>query len=558
MRFLHKKKIFNSNDKKIITEGVRFIEDELKASKTNKKLMVRSMLLSEEILVHLLEAVGEDSDISISIRRLFSDTEIVIKARGQELIPTQVDVEGLEDISQLGDEDLQMAIRAILLKSQGEQLKFSYKNGINQIRIMVGQAKKSMLVQTVRAMVLGLIIGLALKHVASPAVTAAVCHNVLEPIKTIFMNALQIIIAPVVFFSIVTCFSQYKNIREIGRIGIKVMGMYTMTTVIAVCLSMAITNIATTEEFGFAKDIFNTDVAINVDAEGTSSVLETIVGIVPANFLSPFIESNTLQIIFLAVLCGLTVGMIGEYSKMLQDFFEACNSLFLTITSLITQFIPLAVFSSLVLIISSIKMQTLASLLGMIGKYLMAIASMLIVYGLLILIFTRLDPIRFYKNNREGMITGFTLASSNAAMPTNIRNCVNKMGIAPKIANFSIPLGATVNMDGTSIFLTIMGLFLARAYGVEVPSASLVSLAITIILLSLGSPGVPGGSIVCLGVVLPSIGVPIEGIGLILAIYPFMDMFNTMLNTTGDVAVAVIVAKSEKSIDTDIFYGQSK
>ena len=155
--------------------------------------------------------------------------------------------------------------------------------------------------------------------------------------------------------------------------------------------------------------------------------------------------------------------------------------------------------------------------------------------------------------NKEGMLTGFTLASSAAAMPTNLRICTDKLGISPKVCNFSIPLGATVNMDGTSIILTVGGLFMAKVYGVEVTDTMLISLVVTIVMLSLGAPGVPGSGLVCLGVVLSTLGVPIEALGLIIGIYPFIDMFNTMSNTTGDVASALIVASSEKLIDKSIY-----
>ncbi len=164
-----------------------------------------------------------------------------------------------------------------------------------------------------------------------------------------------------------------------------------------------------------------------------------------------------------------------------------------------------------------------------------------------------MNPIIFFKKNREGMLTSLTLSSSSAAMPANIQTCTNKLGISPLVCSFSIPLGATINMDGTCIFLTITGLFLARAYGVAVPGAAIVSLAITIILLSLGCPGVPGAAAVCLGIVLADLGVPIEASGLVMGVIPFLDMVITMSNTTGDVAASLIVARSEGLVDLEIF-----
>ena len=178
---------------------------------------------------------------------------------------------------------------------------------------------------------------------------------------------------------------------------------------------------------------------------------------------------------------------------------------------------------------------------------------MLIVYGLAILIVGRLNPLTFFKKNLEGMVTSFSLCSSSAMMPVNMRICTEKMGISPKVSSFSIPLGATVNMDGSCINLTMSALFLAKMYGINVPTSTLISMAVTIILLSVGSPGVPGAGLVCIAVVLRCIGCPLEAVGLIMTVYPFVDLLITMSNTTGDMAATLVVAKSEHLLDERVF-----
>ncbi len=362
-----------------------------------------------------------------------------------------------------------------------------------------------------------------------------------------------LVIGPVIFFSIVSCISQFKDLSELGRIGAKVMGTYMITTVIAVLLSFGIYMVFQPGAFGFALALGENMEAVSFDLNMDTSLLHTIINIVPSNFLSPFLQSDTLQIIFLAVLCGAAIGLVGEHTATLQEFFEACNSLFLTITTILSRLIPLVVFCSVAAMIENMGRASILSIFGYAGIYLIAILCMMLIYGLMVLILGRLNPITFFKKNREGMLTSFTLSSSSAAMPTNMRICTDSLGISPKVCNFSIPLGATVNMDGTCVFLTITGLFLARAYGVTVPQSAMVSLAITIILLSLGCPGIPGASIVCLCVILANLGVPIEAIGLIMGINPFLQMANTMSNTTGDIAASLIVARSEGLLDLDIY-----
>lgn len=218
---------------------------------------------------------------------------------------------------------------------------------------------------------------------------------------------------------------------------------------------------------------------------------------------------------------------------------------------MIARCIPAAVFCSVSLLVIELGGGSLLSVLGAGLTHVLITLCMLCVYGILVLVMARLNPLTFFRKNWEGMLTSFTLCSSSASMPTNLRTCTDKLGISPKVCNFSIPLGATVNMDGTCIYLCVMGLFLARAYGVSVPLSSLFSIAVTIVLLSLGAPGVPGSALVCMSVVLTALNVPVEAIGLIIAIDPLLDMFITMSNTTGDVMAALVVARTEKLLDLE-------
>lgn len=329
--------------------------------------------------------------------------------------------------------------------------------------------------------------------------------------------------------------------------------MYMMTTVVAVFLALGVFMVIQPGVPGFALKQVSDIAAVSVDTNVDTSLLSTIINIIPSNAIRPLLDSDTLQIIFLGVLCGIAVGMIGPYTAVLQELFEAFNMLCQTLTTLIARLIPLVVFCSVAMMASDMDGGSLSSVLGYTLTLILVIGLMIAVYGLLILIMGRLNPLKFFKKSKEGMLTSFTLSSSSAAMPTNMRVCTDKLGISPKVCSFSIPLGATINMDGTCIALTIGGLFLARAYGVAVSGSAMVSLVLTIILLSLGCPGVPGAALVCLGVVLNNLGVPVEAIGIIMAVNPFIDMFVTMSNTTGDMTTALVVAKSENLLDLKMY-----
>ncbi len=551
LKLVNSSRSFSPESESFLEDAMSFIRAALLRLGITKKLVARSELLAEESIVAMKQHAGAGAALRVQVRKFFGDASITLSMLGEEFDPGSKSVTS-QDLPEQ-DEEAEEAIRSILIRSYGEKYKYNHKNHMNRIRILTGQAEQSMLVSTMIALALGLVFGLIAKFVLPQSISNGLAEYLFNPIKTMFMNGLRIVIAPVVFFSIVSCISQFNSILELGRLGAKVMGIYMLTTVIAVILGLGVTRLIQPGEWGFALTAGMQTPSVHIDTNVDTSILSTIVNIVPSNFLAPFVNADTLQIMFLAVLCGIAVGMIGEYSKLIRDLFDAFNSFFLTITAMIARFIPVAVFCSVVLLVMEAGGSSLLAVLGVGGTHILLLCCMLAVYALLILLFTHLSPVTFFRKNREGMLTSFTLSSSSAALPTNMRICTEKMGIAPKISNFSIPLGATINMDGTCIYLCVLGLFLARAYGVNVPLSSMLSVALTIILLSLGAPGVPGAGLVCLSVVLNALNVPTEAIGLVIAINPVLEMFTTASNTTGDVAAALIVAKSENQLDVEKF-----
>ncbi len=553
MKIVNKSINISTGSGSYLEEATGFIRDMLTKAGVKKKEIIKTELLAEETIVSMVKFAPENAELYVRVRHVTGDTCVYLHMKGQEFEPFTEGVGLLGASEDEWDDTSVESIRAILLRAYGEGFKYSHKNGTNRIMIIASRGKQSMVMATVAALVLGILVGLVLKIPVFGPITDITSRYIFSPVKEMFMNALKIVIAPVIFFSLVTCVSQFKNIAELGRMGAKVMVVYLCTTVIAVTNGLFISTVLHPGEWGFALTGAVDMATVTVDTNVETSILSTIINIVPNNFLKPFVESNTLQLMFLAIVCGCALGMIGEYSKPLKELFDACNSLFLTITTMIARFIPVAVFCSVVLLVTELGGESLLSLFSLLLVFILAIFIMITVYGLIVMLVGRQNPITFFKKIWEGMLTSLTLSSSSAAMPTNIRICTEKLGISPRVANFSIPLGATINMDGTCICLSVVGLFLARAYGVEVSASSFISVAITIMVLSLGAPGVPGVGLVCLGIVLRALNVPVEAIGLIVAIDPIMDMISTMSNTTGDMTAALVVAKSEKLIDQEIY-----
>ena len=540
---------FTLKDDNCLEKCMGFIQGSLKAARVDDRLAIKAELLSEEMISKLIEHADRD-DIQIMVRKILGDAVINISMHGEEF---ELYGDEDEDLSDVADADMVDAIRSVILRSQGENLKYSYRRGVSKISIKAEQVQRSMLKSTIIALTLGLIFGFLLRLAFPDVLTDAICTYALSPFTTMFMNALGMVIGPVVFFSIVTCLSQFKDLSELGSIGIKVMSTYMITTVIAAVLAAGIFFVFQPGEFGAALSMQVDSQAVDIATDVDTSILHTIINIVPSNFVRAFLDNNTLQIIFLAVICGVATGMIGEYSKVLMQWFEACNSLFLTITTIFARLIPIVVFCSVSNMIVNMGGKSMLSLLTLFMTHCLTVALMLVVYGLFILMGAKLNPFKFFNNIKESMFTSMMLMSSSASMPTTLNTCTKKLGISPKVSNFSIPLGATINMDGTCMYLTLFAFYLARLYGIEVTLATVMSVIVTIVVLSLGCPGVPGSGLVCLGIIATQLGVPIEGLGLVIAVGSFTDMVDTMSNVTGDIMTATLTAKREDLLDVDVF-----
>ncbi len=542
---------FNAGEPDFFKETINYIRTSLQAYKIDSKMIRKTELVCEEILIQLKKQLKDNTDVAVRVKRSFGGIDVELEAEGNKI--ESLEQSNIDAAINMLESENETDISSLILKAYGEQLNYIYKDGMNKVRVQTCKREHSTVYITLFALVLALVVGLGCRNFLPQVVNDGIIKYCLSPIKTIFLNALKIVVGPVVFFSIITCISQFSSLSELGKIGGKVMGLYMCTTILAVCVGFGMFALIDPGQWQMALDgsVQTAEVAVNTEVD--TSLLGTLINIVPSNLFKPFVESNTLQIIFLAVLLGAAVGMIGRYTKVLQEILEACNELFLTVTKIIAKFIPLAVFCAVSLMIIQTGTDSLLAMLSMALTDVAALIVMIILYGVIILVFARINPINFYKKDWQGMVTSFSLSSSSAAMPTNMQICTEKLGISPKVCGFSIPLGATINMDGTSIHLAVCAMFLAKVYGVPVPGSAMVSIVITILMLSLGTPGVPGAALVCLGILLNQIGVPIEAVGLVMGVDSLLDMFRTASNTTGDMAVSLIVAKSEGLLDMDVY-----
>ncbi len=537
-----------------IGQAVDHVRSVLESRKIKGKTAVMTALNAEESMLELVAHSGEGSQLSVYSFSFPGSVTFEFSIKGDEYDFSDGISSSITDYLTTDDSSVADSLRRTILYKTGRNLQYKHKNGVNTVRLTVSKSSQTLIV-TLGALFAAIVAGVLLAAFAPSDWNLALDGNFLTPVKNMYMNALKMIAAPVVFFSIVGCFSQQSNPSGLGRIGGKIIGTYMITTLIAVCVGIGSFFIFRPGDPSVAAGL-TADVSAYTSQEVSISVKDMIVGIVPSNFLSPFIESNMLQLIFLAVLCGIAVGLIGDYSVRLRELFEALGELFLKITSLVMRFTPLAVFCSILSMVLKTGPSSLLSVAGMMGAFLFGLVIMMIVYSM-ILVISGLNPLHFFKLYAPSMLQVFSLASSNAAITINLEACNKKLHISPKVYGLSIPLGATINMDGTSVLLAVQALTIAQIYGVDISRGALITLAFSIILMSVGAPGVPGSGVIILSMLLSQLGVPVEGVALVIGIGPLVGMFISMCNCLGDVIITTAVAKSEKLMDLEAYRKKS-
>ncbi|MBP9998241.1 MAG: cation:dicarboxylase symporter family transporter, partial [Bacteroidales bacterium] len=345
----------------------------------------------------------------------------------------------------------------------------------------------------------------------------------------------------------------FSNLKELGRSGVKVFSYYTITTIFAMLIAWGASHL-------FHSDVTLSDLNISVSENLSAvqkldiSLVDTLVNMVPSNIIGAFASSNMMQIIVLAIIIGIAMGKIGEYSQKMHDLVGMFDALFGKITAIIIKFLPVAVYGSFTSLILTMNLDTAGAVSSWVGVTLLCIAAMFCIYMIMLILLGHLNPLQFLRKYNYVAVTALSTSSSSATLPAAV-SCCQRMGVSPSIYKFSIPLGSTINMDGTTIYLVVSTMFLSLISGVEIPLEAYMSLGITILLLSMAAPAVPGAAIACLSTLLAIVGVPNESMAVIIGILPLFDPLFTASNVIGDGVVTTLVAKSENALDMEKFNG---
>lgn len=366
----------------------------------------------------------------------------------------------------------------------------------------------------------------------------------------LFVNALQMMVVPLVFVSLFCGTTALREPRQLGSLGGKTLGLYLLTTAIALIVALSVASI-----FNIGNG-FQLPENISYEAKADKPLVDVILGIIPSNPISAMAKANMLGIIVFAILLALSAIRAKGSGERVISFFQDLNEVIMKLVMLIMHFAPYAVFALLAKVFAELGMDAIKSLAGyFFTVLLLLIMHALLVYPLVLKLFSGLSPVVFLRKMRSVVTFAFGTSSSNATIPVTLRTVTERMGVERSVGSFTIPFGATINMDGTAIMQGVATVFIANAY-VE-GGLTMIQMGTVIIMAtmaSIGSAGVPSAGLVMLQGVLLQVGLPVEGIGIILGIDRLLDMTRTAVNITGDCVVTCIVAKSQGRLDEKVFY----
>lgn len=400
------------------------------------------------------------------------------------------------------------------------------------------------------AMLAGIVLGVILNQLGpTPWVQLVLVDGLLHVIGSVFVAALKMVMVPLVFVSLVAGVTSLSDLNALGRIGIKALALYLATTAIAITIALTLAAIVGPGQ-GFHVD----NTAASFDSKPAPPLAQTLIDMVPTNPVAAMAEGNMLQIIVFALLFGVAVTMSGARGRHVLNFFSDLDVVIMHMVVWIMRLAPYGVFA---LIVQTFASQGLDILLPLAAYFLTltgALALQLLgVYPVLLKLLASLNPLTFLKKMRDPMAFAFSTASSGATIPVTLRTVEYKMGVKNSVASFTVPMGATINMDGTAMMQGVATVFIANVYGVDLGLNDYLMVVLTATLASIGTAAVPGVGLVTLAMVLGQVGLPVEGIALIIGVDRLLDMMRTLTNVTGDCVVSCIVAKSEQSLDQTVF-----
>ncbi|AYM87623.1 dicarboxylate/amino acid:cation symporter [Pseudoalteromonas agarivorans] len=370
----------------------------------------------------------------------------------------------------------------------------------------------------------------------------------IKPVGQLFISAIKMLIVPLIFCSLIVGVTSMKDTTKMGRIGVKSIVFYLATTAVAISIGLGLGLLF---EPGAGLNMVATTVA---DAKPSPTLVDTIVGLVPKNPVGSLASGNILQIIVFALSLGIALNLIGEKGEPASKMFESLADAMYKLTELVMKLAPYGVFALMAWVSGKYGLDVLLPLIKVIGLvYLGCIIHVLVLGGGFVGLLGKLNPQRFYKGIIEAQIIAFTTTSSSGTLPASIKCATQNLGVSRTVSSFVLPVGATINMDGTALYQGVLALFIAQAFGIDLTTTDYLTIIATATLASVGTAGVPGAGLIMLSLVLTTVGLPLEGIAIVAGIDRILDMARTTINVTGDLMVTLLIGKSEGELDETLY-----
>lgn len=378
-----------------------------------------------------------------------------------------------------------------------------------------------------------------------------VIEGVLYVLGQWFIRLMQMIVVPLVFCSIVCGAASMSDPKMLGKVGLGTIAMYLLTTALAVVIALGLAYVT---QPGVGLDMAS---IVKVEPSATSTdqtIAGMLINIIPTNIIAAMNNGTMLQIIFFALILGFILGRLGRKVATVNRFFTQFNAVMMYMIGLILKVAPLGIFCLIARTFANLGLDGILPMVKFIATtYLGLFIQLLVVYMVILFLFTRLNPFHFLRKMLPVMLFAFSTSSSNATIPLNLETLEKKCGVDPKVASFTIPLGATINMDGTAIMQGVAVVFIAQAFGIELTTAALMTVVLTAVSASIGTAGVPGVGTIMLAMVFESVGLPAEGVAMIMGVDRLLDMGRTAINITGDAMVTMCMAKLSGLLDISVF-----
>ena len=519
-----------------------FIEDALTKYKLKKRDLLEALLISEEVLIQLSEKAEEDSTVQVTINRWLGVPRIKFISSGEPIdLGDQSIGVSLNEL-----DNTENSIRNMMLHSFADSIRYKHAKSKNYVTIITGIPERELANQTIIALISSVLLGSLFRILLPESFNQSLINNFLGPIETLFISSLTFIASPAIFVSITCAILRFDGFSELNRSGKRIIFSYAITSCIAIFVGVLVFQILKPGTVGILPS------KIGESSIGNLTILQVITDAIPSNIVAPFITGNSLQLIVAALVIGLALNLSTKKVSGLKGILSELDIVCGNVATIIMKTVPFVVFCSTTRVFLLASMNVYVAIGHLILALLTGLLIMFICYCLFLIIKIRINPILFLRKFIPIMKDIFLKGSSLAAIPLTMRFCKRQLGIPQNVSSFVIPLGATINMDGTCVCLSILTLFFARIYGITLSISDISILLFMIFILSLGAPIAPGTIILCMATLFNQMGLSLEGISFLIGLNFILEMLLGMINSMGDVVIALTVAKQEGTLNYDI------